>query len=141
MGYLAWAGIAMCSYGFAIFFTKVSLKYVPNEIAVLITNGILVVISFIFFWINRHSVLSEIDGNISLGVWSLMAIAGGFLGLAVMSYYYALSQGEASVVSPIFSMSFVIAVCLSLIFLGEEVKLTKILGVIFAGIAIFLVTR
>jgi|TARA_B110000263_G_scaffold93395_1_gene81697 transporter family protein len=141
MGYLAWAGIGMFSYGFAVFFTKVSLKYVPSEIVVLITNGILVVMSLIFFWINRHSVLSQLDGNISLGVWSLMGIAGGFLGLAVMSFYHALSRGEASVVAPIFSMSFVVAVCLSLVFLGEDIKITKILGVIFAGIAIFLVTR
>ena len=108
MGYLAWAGIGMCSYGFAVFFTKVSLKYVPSEIVVLITNSILVVMSLIFFWINRHSVLSQLDGNISLGVWSLMGIAGGFLGLAVMSFYHALSIGEASVVAPIFSMSFVL---------------------------------
>ena len=141
MGYLTWAGIAMCSYGFAMFFTKVSLKYVPNEIVILVTNGILMVIAFIFFWIHRQNILAGIDGNIPLSAWSLMGIAGAFLGLAVMCYYYALSRGEASVVAPIFSMSFIIVVCLSFIFLGEDIKITKILGVFFAGIAIFLVTR
>jgi transporter family protein len=141
MGYLTWAFIAMGSYGVATFITKVSFKYVPNEVVVVITNGILVLVSATFLWFHRNSILTEMDGHISLGAWSLMGIAGGFLSLAVMSYYYALSRGQASVVSPIFSMSIVIVVCLSLIFLGEDLKFTKILGVIFAGLALFLVTR
>ena len=72
-------------------------------------------------------------------VWVLLA--GLMLSLSIVSYYIALSRGPTSVVVPIFAMYVLVATFIGFAFLGEEVKLTRVAGVLLAGGAIFLLTR
>jgi uncharacterized membrane protein len=52
-----------------------------------------------------------------------------------------LSRGQTTVVVPIFASYFAVTTIIGFIFLGDDIKLTKILGVLMAGGAIFLLTR
>ena len=70
-----------------------------------------------------------------------LVVAGLALSLSIASYYLALSRGPVTVVAPIFALSFAVASVLGIIFLGEEIKLTRVLGLALAAGSIFLLAR
>ena len=72
---------------------------------------------------------------------ALLFVTGLTLSLSIISYYLALSRGPASVVLPIFAMSFAVATVLGILFLGEDIRATKVVGVGLATVSIVLLTR
>lgn len=70
-----------------------------------------------------------------------LVAAGLTLSVAITSYYIALNRGPLSVVAPIFAMSLVVAAIGGFVFLGEEVRITRVLGVFCAAAAVILITR
>ena len=137
MNYLIWALIAMIFYGITAVLLKVGLKNSNTEIALILTNVILVLggISIAFF---KGTLFTKWP----LG-WLLvfLSLAGVTLVISIASYYSALSKGPISIVVPIFSMSFAIASILGIIFLSEEINMFKILGLILAATAVVMLTR
>ena len=138
MSYAGWAVVAMLAYGATAVFLKLALKDIPPEVTLVMTNTILV-LSGIALIVFRGESFAE---HVTIGRPLLFAgLAGLTLSLSIISYYMALSRGETSVVVPIFAMYFAVTTIISFIFLDEDIKLTKILGVLLAGGAIFLLTR
>lgn len=137
MNYLIWALIAMLFYGITAVLLKIGLKNSNAEIALIITNVILVLggISIAFF---KGSLFTKWP----LG-WPLifLSLAGVTLVISIASYYTALSKGPVLIVVPIFSMSFAIASILGIIFLGEQINMLKVTGLILAATAIVMLTR
>ena len=137
MNYLIWALIAMFFYGITAVLLKIGLKNSNAEIALIITNVILVLggISIAFF---KGSLFTKWP----LG-WPLifLSLAGVTLVISIASYYTALSKGPMLIVVPIFSMSFAVASILGIIFLGEEINMLKVTGLILAATAIVMLTR
>ena len=137
MNYLIWALIAMLFYGITAVLLKIGLKNSNAEIALIITNVILVLggISIAFF---KGSLFTKWP----LG-WPLifLSLAGVTLVISIASYYTALSKGPVLIVVPIFSMSFAVASILGIIFLGEEINMLKVTGLILAATAIVMLTR
>ena len=137
MNYLIWALIAMFFYGITAVLLKIGLKNSNAEIALIITNVILVLggISIAFF---KGSLFTKWP----LG-WPLifLSLAGVTLVISIASYYTALSKGPVLIVVPIFSMSFAIASILGIIFLGEQINMLKVTGLILAATAIVMLTR
>ena len=74
-----------------------------------------------------------------VGLASLAGLSAGFAIFATMSAFNV--GGEASVVSPITSLGFVVAVLLAYILLKEPITTTKIAGSGLAIIAIILLSR
>ena len=138
MSYTMWAILAMASYGVTAVFLKVALRHFPPEVALVITNFILVATGFSLVVFRGHS----ITAYLGLG-WPTLTVglAGVTLSLSIFSYYLALSRGPASAVVPIFAMSFAVASVLSILFLGEAVKVTRLIGMALAVVAIFLLPR
>jgi len=137
MNYLAWALIAMLFYGITAILLKVGLKNSNTEIALILTNVILV-IGGILIALFKGSLFTKWP----LG-WPLffLSLAGVTLVISIASYYTALSKGPVSIVVPVFSMSFAIASILGILLLGEEINIFKIIGLILAATAIVLLTR
>ena len=137
MNYLIWALIGMVFYGITAVLLKAGLKNSNTEIALILTNVILVVggIAIAFF---KGSPFSKWPVG-----WPLvfLSLAGVTLVIGIASYYTALSKGPISIVLPIFSMSFAIASILGMALLGEEINTYKVLGIFLAGTAIFMLTR
>ena len=127
----------MIFYGITAVLLKAGLKNANTELALILTNVILVLggISIAFF---KGSLFTKWP----LG-WPLvfLSLAGVTLVISIASYYTALSKGPLSIVVPIFSMSFAIASVLGIFLLGEEINMFKILGIFLAGAAIFMLTR
>jgi len=127
----------MLGYGVTAFLLKVVMRAVGPEVALVVTNSILVAFSVCLVIYRGESLIQGLNGG-----WStlILFVAGLTLSFSIASYYLALNRGPASVVVPIFAMSFAVASVLGLLFLGEEIKVTKIVGLILAVVAIFLLT-
>lgn len=138
MSYVTWALVAMGAYGVTTTFLKVGLRHFPPEVALVITNSILVVVALGLVAYRRATVATEL----AVGWPVLYLVAAGLaLSLSIASYYVALSRGPVTVVAPIFALSFAVASVLGIIFLGEEIKLTRVLGLTLAAGSIFLLAR
>jgi len=109
----------------------------PPYIAVVITNTVLVVTALLVSW-NRGALLDLTMPPKSLG---LLLIAGVFLGLSVTAYYLALSRGPISVVVPIFGLFIVSSSIAGVVLFGETLTVSRLLGILFALAAIYLVSR
>ncbi len=138
MSYVGWAIVAMTGYGVTAVILKLALRDIPPGVAIVITNAVLV-LAGVGLVLYRGE---QVAAHLSLSRPMLLTIlAGVTLSLSIVGYYIALSRGPASVVVPIFAMYVLVATVIGLAFLGEEVKLTRVIGVILAGGAIFLLTR
>ena len=138
MSYVTWALVAMGAYGVTTTFLKVGLRHFPPEVALVTTNSILVVVALGLVAYRRATVATEL----AVGWPVLYLVAAGLaLSLSIASYYLALSRGPVTVVAPIFALSFAVASVLGIIFLGEEIKLTRVLGLTLAAGSIFLLAR
>jgi transporter family protein len=68
------------------------------------------------------------------------ALNGAFGGLAFIFFTKGLETVEASTGKPALVVSMVVAVLLGIVVLGEAVTVDKLLGLVLAGIAIYLLT-
>jgi uncharacterized membrane protein len=122
------------AYGLHDFFAKIMSTRVPP----LMIAGVASIVggAFIlgFYWLNRTPV---IPNKLILLPCSL----GLLTGIAYATYILALARGSISVVAPVVALYFVVPSLLGIIFLGEQITLTKALGAGFASLAIFLLTR
>lgn len=135
MSAILWALIAMLAYSFvAPLVGRAIGGGMPEFLVLLITSVMLVTASF---------VLAVLTGEFS---WRNLAhpaawnayLGGAFLAVGIASYYRALSLGSVSVVVPIFGLFIVVSSVLGFL-LGEPVTLRKALGIVLAGIAVYLV--
>lgn len=79
--------------------------------------------------------------NLMINRHILYAIPVGFISLvALLAFYKALRIGPASVVVPLANMYLLFPVLYGFIILGEEIKTTRILGIICAGLATILLS-
>lgn len=138
MGYMGYALVAMGAYGVTAIFLKVGMRSMPAEVTLVITNVVLVVAGVVLA-VARNQAIAP---HLKMG-WPLffVILAGLTLSVSIVSYYTALSRGPVSVVVPIFGMSLAVAGTLGILFLGEEVKITRLVGFVLAGGSIFLMTR
>lgn len=71
--------------------------------------------------------------------YHMIGIASGLLaGLASLFFYRAIARGEASVVIPLTSLYVALATVLGFVVLSEPVTVKKVLGLILAVVAMFL---
>lgn len=138
MNYIGWATVAMFGYGVTAILLKVSLRHFPPEVALVITNTILVAVGLGLVFSRGESFVA----HLSLG-WptAVIVLAGATLSVSIVSYYIALSRGPASVVVPIFAMNFAVASVMGVVLLGEDLRPTRIAGLLLASGAIVLLAR
>jgi bacterial/archaeal transporter family protein len=72
---------------------------------------------------------------------SYSLLIGALMFIGTISLLAALKIGEASIVVPIGRLGFVVTAVCAFIFLNETITITKILGILSAVIAIFLLSR
>ncbi|PZC47929.1 MAG: transporter family protein [Chloroflexi bacterium] len=138
MSYVALAVLAMAAYGTTATLLKVGLRTVPPETAAVVTNLILVGAALGLAVYRGQTIV----GQLSWGLHSGLVVLSGFtLSVAILSYYIALSRGPASVVMPIFGMSMAFVAVAGMVILGEEIKATKVAGILLAAGAVLLLTR
>ena len=138
MSYIGWVFIAMLTYGIMAVLLKISLRNIPPEVAVLVTNVILVISALAWALFRGIKILNHLTFNQPT---LFLLLAGIVLSCSVISFYMALSRGPVTAVLPIFGMNVAVASVLGFLVLGEPVNASRISGIILAGGAVFLLTR
>lgn len=138
MNYLALSLVAVTCYGIVPPLVKLATRQgVPAEAAVMVTNSVLVLMSVAWAWYQGVSV----GTNLTPRTIVPLVLAGVFLGLAIISYYAALSAGPLSVVVPVFGLFIVASSIAGFVFFGEAITISRIIGLVCALAAIYLVSR
>ena len=138
MSYIGWTVVAMLGYGVTAVFLKLAMRGMPPLVTLVVGNSILVLAGIGMILYRGESFFAHLTASRHL---LFTGLAGLTLSLSIASFYTALSRGDASVVVPVFAMYFAVTVIVGCAFLGEEITLAKLLGVVLAGGAIYLLTR
>lgn len=84
---------------------------------------------------------SDASLAISLRGGVIAGVAGLFTGIGLISMYVGLSRGSTTVVATLGAMYFIVAAAIGMAALGDEITTTRVAGIVFAGVAVILVTR
>ncbi|WP_380676175.1 EamA family transporter [Salinigranum sp. GCM10025319] len=134
--YVLWALVACISYSFVPPLVRVATREIPSDVAALMSNVVLVAVIFALV---VHSGVNVTQYVRSASAVYLLA-AGLFLGVGIVAYYRALELGPVTHVVPIFAMFIVGGSVLGVAFLGEDLSVRNVMGIVFGLVAIYLIT-
>jgi transporter family protein len=129
--------LAIFGWGIRMFLTKLSSNRI-GQVAVFwdILSYSIVVIIYSLIVFKAPNVFNVDRKGILIGVLTGVFGAAGLIG-----FYYLVSKAEVSTIVPIISLYPAIAIILGLVFLRESITVTKVLGIIFSLVAIYLLNR
>lgn len=123
-----WKYYALLSAFFAsltAIFAKIGVKDINSNLATAIRTTVILFISWGIVLFSSH--IHEIK-VIPRHTWIFLILSGAATGLSWLFYFKAMQTGDVSRVAPIDKLSVVFTICLSFIFLKEEVSLRVIIG-------------
>jgi len=134
MDYLTMTLLSMVLIGFNTFAVKLVSQNLHPAVILVTKFGVGLMGLFLYFGYTRVPL-----------VWNKYILYGCLIGAwwsAIMVLYYtAIARGPLSVVIPIFNLNLIIPAILGFIFLNEAMTVSKLLGLIFACLAVVLLTR
>ncbi len=142
MTYIHWAILGMVGYSTVTLCVKLATRSGEFSSFLVLSIACLVVLmsTLTITWLRGDfSQLKADDFVSSSAFWSYAT--GIALAVAVTSLFKALSMGPASVVVPVYGMFVIGGALLGILFLGESIHWQKIVGIMFAAISIYLITR
>jgi len=127
----------MVCWGIAPIFAKIGLKNVDPLSGLLLRT--VFASSLVCIWIIASGSFSKLV-EIPVSAWILIA-AEAMLATLVgdLAYYAAIKKGNVSMVTIIMSTSPIVTILCAVLFLGETITLTKIIGAALVIIGIILV--
>ncbi len=123
-----WKFYALLSAFFAALtaiFAKVGVRDINSNLATAIRTTVILVITWGIVLFGSH--LGEIK-EIPRHSWLFLVLSGAATGLSWLFYFKALQTGDVSRVAPIDKLSVVITICLSCLFLKEEISPRVVAG-------------
>lgn len=123
-----WKYYALLSAFFAsltAIFAKIGVKDINSDLATAIRTFVILLITWGIVFFGNH--LGEVK-DIPRHAWLFLILSGVATGLSWLFYFKALQLGDASRVAPIDKLSVVMTICLSFIFLKEQVSFRVIIG-------------
>lgn len=123
-----WKYYALLSAFFAALtaiFAKVGVRDINSDLATAIRTTVILFITWGIVLFGSH--VDEIR-DIPRHSWRFLVLSGAATGLSWLFYFKALQTGDVSRVAPIDKLSVVITICLSFLFLKEEVSLRVVVG-------------
>jgi transporter family protein len=134
MDYLTLSLLSMVLIGFNTFAVKLVSHHLHPSIVLVTKFGV----GFVGLLVYLHYVKVPFVFNKYVAYGCLVGL--WWSGIMVL-YYTAIARGPLSVVIPIFNLNLVIPAILGMLFLNEAVTVSKVLGLIFATLAVLLLTR
>lgn len=129
----SWQVWALLSAGFAALtaiFAKVGVQDINSDYATLIrTVVILIVAAGIVFALGEFKPPSQIPGRTYL----FLVLSGLATGASWLCYFRALKLGNAAQVAPVDKLSVVLVAIFAVLFLGERLSTTAVLGIVLVG--------
>ena len=133
-----WIGVAFISWALASFFGKMVAPYFAAPYLVWIRSIITVVLLLPIVWAQRANSISITP---TWQTWFLVVLVTSFTASAVIGFYNALRLGDASLVTPASGTYPVLTAILAVLFLGEQMSVTRALGIFFAVVGVIFLTR
>lgn len=127
--------ITMVSWGFWIVLGNAASNSIDPRTAAAITYLVAGLLAVGLIITSDASLAVTARGGLLAGV------AGLFAGIGLVSMYIGFTHGSTTVVSTLGAMYFVVAVVIGMIVFGDDVTITKGIGIAFAVAGIVLVTR
>ncbi len=134
MDYLTMSLLSMVLIGFNTFAVKLVSSQLHPALILVTKFGIGVI--GLLFYLSYSKVPLVLNKYVVYGC----LIGAWWSGIMVL-YYTAIARGPLSVVIPIFSLNLVIPAVLGFIFLNEPLTISKGMGLVFACLALVLLTR
>ena len=134
MNYVLWALLGMASYTMVAPLMKTALTDVPSDVAVLLSNLILVAVAGGLVAVSDSSAADFLTHSKTPYVYA----AGLFLAVGIIAYYRALALGPVSIVVPIFAMFIVTSSAAGVVLLDETLTLRRGAGILLAIVAVYL---
>lgn len=136
MDYRIWALLSAVAAGATALLAKKGVENVPTNLALAIRVAFILVISVGIAVATRQTDM----GSLSRKTWLFLFLSAVATGLSWLFYFRALKDGPISKVAPIDKLSFVIAMALGVLVLGEKVSLKVVGGavLIVAGVILTL---
>jgi len=125
MTWMFYAFFSAIFAGLTALLAKIGMDNVPSNLATFIRT--LVIGTFAFGIVFTQGQLNLIS-TLSSRAWIFLVLSGLATGISWLFYFAALKAGPLSGVAPIDKLSFVIAVILGVIFLGERVNMITAFG-------------
>jgi len=126
----------MALLGIHYFFVKTISSHVTGPTILLLSSLLFIPISVAYIYFTDTPFIPE--QRIYLGYTFLISV---LLAIGVLTLYIAIQRGPLSAVMPIYGLNAVITAILGILVLHEMVSLERVLGIIFAMIAIVLLRR
>jgi transporter family protein len=134
MNYVLWALLGMASYTMVAPLMKTALTDVPSDVAVLLSNLILVAVAGGLVAVSDSSAADFLTHSKTPYVYA----AGLFLAVGIIAYYRALALGPVSIVVPVFAMFIVTSSAAGVVLLDETLTLRRGAGILLAIVAVYL---
>lgn len=134
MEYLVWVLVAMLANSLLAPLVSFITEDIPASATLFLATASFLTITLIILLLTG----STNPGYLVSPSAGMVYVAGFFLTVGILSYFTALEYGPVSVVVPIFGMFIVGSSILGIALLGEEMSITRGLGIVFAFLAIYL---
>jgi transporter family protein len=137
VNWVLYAALSAVFAGLTAVLAKIGVSQVSSNVATLVRTVVVVVIAAgIVAASGQLHHLKSIPGR----SWLALVLSGAATGLSWLFYFAALKHGPVSGVAPIDKLSFVIAIFLGFIALGETVRPLTLIGaaLILAGVLLTL---
>ena len=120
MEWLFWAALSALFAGATAVLAKIGVAEINSNLATAIRTTVIL----LFTWIIAAATSRGAGEFFSIGrkTWLFLILSGVGTGLSWLCYFRALQLGEVSKVAPIDKLSVVIAISLSIAFLGEKLN-------------------
>jgi bacterial/archaeal transporter family protein len=124
--WLIWALLSAVFAGLTAVFAKIGVVSINSNLATAIRTTIIVVITWgIALSTSRAGDLLRLPGR----SWLFLFLSAIATGLSWLCYFRALQLGEVVKVAPIDKLSVVVAIVISVLFLGERLSARETFGV------------
>ena len=134
MQYLVWVTVALVAYGLLAPVTSKITEEVPPAVALFVSTAVFLLLTLPVMVLTDTADLAYATGPAAGYVY----VAGVFLTVGILAYYYALQRGPVSVVVPIYGMFIVGSAVVGVLFLGEDLSLSRGGGIVAAVLAVYL---
>lgn len=125
MSWLPWALLSAVFAGLTALLAKVGVAGVDSNLATAIRTSFVMALTWgIVASSHKLSGIVEIERR----TWIFLGLSALATGLSWLCYFRALQLGEVSQVAPIDKLSVVVAILLSMLFLGERLSLREGVG-------------
>ena len=125
MQWLSWALLSALFAGATAVLAKVGVTGISTNVATAIRTTVVLVFTWVLaIVIDRPAVWATFP----VRTWIFLVLSGLSTGLSWLCYFRALQSGEVAKVAPIDKLSVVVAICLSVVFLGERLSVKEMTG-------------